>query len=117
MDSPFAIDFFSEEWIRNATITAFLVFLYFYLLSKIKNENLGFFFKTSALVIFGMTLTYHTILISSGSWTLMEDLPLHLCSVSAIICCVIFFVKKKQFLFEFLFYCGIIGGIMSILTP
>jgi hypothetical integral membrane protein (TIGR02206 family) len=64
-----------------------------------------------------MTLAYHIILLSSGSWTLKEDLPLHLCSVSAIICCIIFFVKKKQFLFEFLFYCGIIGGFISILTP
>lgn len=117
MDSTFAIDFFSEEWIRNATITAFLVFLYFYLLSKIKNENLELFFKVSALIIFSMTLTYHIILLTSGSWTLKEDLPLHLCSVSAIICCIIFFVKKKQFLFEFLFYCGIIGGFISILTP
>ena len=64
-----------------------------------------------------MTLAYHIILASSGSWTLKEDLPLHLCSVSAFICCIIFFVKKKQFLFEFLFYCGIIGGLVSILTP
>ena len=117
MDSTFPIDFFSEEWIINACITTFLVFLYFYFLSKVKNENLGLFFKASALVIFSMTLTHEIILLSTGSWTLIEDLPLHLCDVSAIICCIIFFVKKKQLLFEFLFYCGIIGGLISILTP
>lgn len=117
MDSTFAIDFFSEEWIRNASITTILVLLYFYILSKINNENLGLFFKISALVIISMTLTHEIILLSSGSWTLIEDLPLHLCDVSAIICCIIFFVKKKQLLFEFLFYCGIIGGFISILTP
>jgi len=70
MDSTFAIDFFSEEWIRNASITTILVLLYFYILSKINNENLGLFFKASALVIISMTLTHEIILLSSGSWTL-----------------------------------------------
>jgi hypothetical integral membrane protein (TIGR02206 family) len=64
-----------------------------------------------------MTLSYHIILILNDLWTFKEDLPLHLCSVSALICCLIFFVKKKQYLFEFVFYCGIIGGLMAILTP
>ena len=86
MDTTFAIDFFSEEWIRNATITTFLILLYFFSLSKVKNENLELFLKVSALVILGMTLAHDIILLSSGSWTLIEDLPLHLCDVSAIIC-------------------------------
>jgi len=64
-----------------------------------------------------MTLTNHLLLIANGSWTIKKDLPLHLCSISAIVCCVIFFVKKKQFLFEFLFYAGITGGLLSISTP
>jgi hypothetical integral membrane protein (TIGR02206 family) len=117
MDTPFAIEFLSEEWIRNISITMFLASLYFYLSYRVKNQNIQIFLKSSSLIIIGMTFTYHIILGSSGAWTLKEDLPLHLCSVSAIICCVIFFVKKKQFLFEFLFYCGIIGGLVSILTP
>jgi hypothetical integral membrane protein (TIGR02206 family) len=117
MDTPFAIEFLSEEWIRNISITMFLASLYFYLSYRVKNQNIQIFLKSSSLIIIGMTFTYHIILGSSGAWTLKEDLPLHLCSVSAIICSVIFFVKKKQFLFEFLFYCGIIGGLVSILTP
>ena len=117
MDTPFAIEFLSEEWIRNMSITIFLASLYFYLSFRVKNQNIQIFLKSSSLIIIGMTFAYHIILVSSGAWTLKEDLPLHLCSVSAIICSVIFFVKKKQFLFEFLFYCGIIGGLVSILTP
>lgn len=117
MDTPFAIEFLSKEWIRNMSITMFLASLYFYLSYRVKNQNIQIFLKSSSLIIIGMTFTYHIILGSSGAWTLKEDLPLHLCSVSAIICSVIFFVKKKQFLFEFLFYCGIIGGLVSILTP
>ena len=117
MDTPFAIEFLSKEWIRNMSITMFLASLYFYLSYRVKNQNMQIFLKSSSLIIIGMTFAYHIILGSSGAWTLKEDLPLHLCSVSAIICSVIFFVKKKQFLFEFLFYCGIIGGLVSILTP
>tara|TARA_B110000240_G_scaffold24930_1_gene25419 strand:+ start:997 stop:1704 length:708 start_codon:yes stop_codon:yes gene_type:complete len=117
MDTPFAIEFLSEEWIRNISITMFLASLYFYLSYRVKNQNIQIFLKSSSLIIIGMTFTYHIILGSSGAWTLKEDLPLHLCSVSAIICSVIFLTKKKQFLFEFLFYCGIIGGLVSILTP
>ena len=63
MDTTFAIDFFSEEWIRNATITTFLILLYFFSLSKVKNENLELFLKVSALVIIGMTLTHDIILL------------------------------------------------------
>ena len=33
------------------------------------------------------------------------------------ICCVLPFIKKKEKLFEFVYYTGIIGGVMAILTP
>ena len=117
MHKIFAIEFLSQQWIINMSITIFISCLYFYMSYRVKNQKLELFLKSSSIIIFGMTLAYHIILASSGSWTLKEDLPLHLCSVSAFICCIIFFVKKKQFLFEFLFYCGIIGGLVSILTP
>ena len=117
MDTVFTIEFLSEEWIRNAFIAGFFMILYFYIASITKQENLIKFLKISALIVIGMTLTNHLLLIANGSWTIKKDLPLHLCSISAIVCCVIFFVKKKQFLFEFLFYAGITGGILSISTP
>ena len=117
MHKIFAIEFLSQQWIINMSITIFFTCLYFYMSYRVENQKLELFLKSSSIIIFGMTLAYHIILASSGSWTLKEDLPLHLCSVSAFICCIIFFVKKKQFLFEFLFYCGIIGGLVSILTP
>ena len=117
MDTVFTIEFLSEEWIRNASITGFFMILYFYIASITKEENITKFLKISALIVIVMTLTNHFLMITNGSWTLKKDLPLHLCSISALVCCVIFFVKKKQFLFEFLFYAGITGGLLSILTP
>ena len=117
MHKIFAIEFLSQQWIINMSITIFFTCLYFYMSYRVENQKLELFLKSSSIIVFGMTLAYHIILASSGSWTLKEDLPLHLCSITAFICCIIFFVKKKQFLFEFLFYCGIIGGLVSILTP
>jgi len=115
--STFAIEFMSTEWIRNAFITIVLSSVYYYYTYNLEKNKITNVLKISALVILTMTLSYHIILILNDLWTFKEDLPLHLCSVSALICCLIFFVKKKQYLFEFVFYCGIIGGLMAILTP
>lgn len=115
--STFAIEFMSNEWIRNASITIVLSSIYYYYIYNLEKNKITNVLKISALVILTMTLSYHIILILNDLWTFKEDLPLHLCSVSALICCLIFFVKKKQYLFEFVFYCGIIGGLMAILTP
>ena len=103
MDILFVIEFLSKEWMKNVFITTFFMLIYFYVSFKIKDKHLMRFLKTSALLVIGMTLANHLILMTYGSWMLKKDLPLHLCSITALICCIIFFVKKKQFLFEFLF--------------
>ena len=117
MDPIIIIEYPSSEWIRNIIITIFLMMSYFLLSLRVKDDDLLLFLKLSGLSVLAMTLCNHVFLVESGSWEISKDLPLHLCSISALICCVIFFVKEKQFLFDFLFYAGIIGGILSILTP
>jgi hypothetical integral membrane protein (TIGR02206 family) len=52
-----------------------------------------------------------------GDWNTATDLPLHLCGISGVICAILPFLKRKQVLFDFVFYTGVIGGIMSLLTP
>ena len=54
--------------------------------------------------------------INNGNWDIYENLPLHLCSISNLITCFILFMPRNQRLFEFLFYCGLWGGLMAILT-
>jgi hypothetical integral membrane protein (TIGR02206 family) len=90
---------------------------YFFIGFKIKEKHIKTFMKISSLLVLFMTLSNHIILLINDSWTLKSNLPIHLCSVSALICCFIGFTKKNQLLFEFLFYAGIIGGLLSILTP
>ena len=55
--------------------------------------------------------------IMSSTWDVQYNLPIQLCGISSIICCVLPFVKKKDKLFQFVYYTGVIGGIMAILTP
>ena len=89
----------------------------FFIGFKIKDKHIKTFMKISSLLVLFMTLSNHIILLINDSWTLKSNLPIHLCSVSALICCFIGFTKKNQLLYEFLFYAGIIGGLLSILTP
>ena len=98
-------------------ITLSFIALYFLLAFKTNDEKLPIILKVSSLLVLLMTLANHIILIFIDSWTVTDNLPLHLCSISAIICCFIGFIKKNQILFEFLFYAGIIGGTLSLLTP
>ena len=117
MDPIIIIDFLSKEWIRNMIITLSFIALYFIIAFKTNDEKLPIILKVSSLLVLLMTLANHLILIFIDSWTVTDNLPLHLCSISAIICCFIGFIKKNQILFEFLFYAGIIGWMLSLLTP
>ena len=117
MDITIIIDFLSNEWMRNIALTVFFMICYFFIGFKIKEKHTVMFMKISSSVVLLMTLSNHILLTSLDSWTLKNNLPIHLCSVSALICCFIGFSKKNQLLFEFLFYAGIIGGMLSILTP
>ena len=55
--------------------------------------------------------------IMSGTWDVQYNLPIQLCGISSLICCILPFIKKKDKLFQFVYYTGVIGGIMAILTP
>ena len=115
----YAIEILSSEWITTSLSSiAFILFILY--IGKISSEkNRIKFIKIIALIMILFTVTNHVTQLINGTWTLDKQLPVHLCGISALICCFIMFMpeNKRQFLFEFLFYFGIIGGTMSILTP
>ena len=100
MDITIIIDFLSNEWMRNIALTVFFMICYFFIGFKIKDKHTGMFMKISSSVVLLMTLSNHILLTSLDSWTLKSNLPIHLCSVSALICCFIGFTKKNQLLFD-----------------
>jgi hypothetical integral membrane protein (TIGR02206 family) len=55
--------------------------------------------------------------IMSGTWDVQYNLPIQLCGISSLICCILPFIKKKDKLFQFVYYTGVIGCRMAILTP
>lgn len=113
---PYIIDLISFEGIRNLLVTTLFILVFLILGRFINNNQKYLLVKTVSLVTIFFTITNHVIDLNNGNWEIQEDLPLHLCSVSNLIVCFILFIPKNQKLFEFLFYCGLWGGLMAILT-
>ena len=117
MTENYAIEFISNEWIRN-TIFSILYIIGVLFIGKLLNyKDRIILAKTIAVLLIITTITGHTRNIINGYWNISENLPLHLCGISNLIACIILFTKKNKVLFEFLFYAGIIGGIQAFLTP
>ena len=107
----------TEEWVRNNLI-ALISMLSVLALGRFLNKKQN----TYVLYAMGLILVFSSIYSPLrsyliGDWNTSTDLPLHLCGISGLICAILPFLKRKQVLFDFVFYTGIIGGIMSMLTP
>ena len=107
----------TEEWVRNNLI-ALISMLSVLALGRFLNKKQN----TYVLYVMGLILVFSSIYsplrsFLIGDWNTATDLPLHLCGISGLICAILPFLKRKQVLFDFVFYTGIIGGIMSMLTP
>ena len=113
----YVIDINSYEGIRNIVVTI-LVFVSILVLGRnlSKSKNLLILKIICAIAIIS-TGYDHIIDAINGNWRVEEDLPLHLCSLSNLIVCIILFTPINKKIFEFLFYCGFLGGLVSILTP
>ena len=119
-DSPipiYVVEFMSQEWITWSLFS--LVFISTPLilarfLNKSQKRMISYIMGGLLILDF---ITENAGYISSGTWDLQYNLPIQLCGISSLICCILPFIKKKKKLFEFVYYTGIIGGVMAILTP
>ena len=111
------VEVMSEEWIRN-TFFSTVIILALLVGSSYLNKQVNIYITYImgiALFVSSITSPLRTYL--AGNFSIAVDLPFHLCGISAFICSIMPFLKNKQGLFDFVFYTGIIGGIMGILTP
>ena len=113
----YIIQFMSDEWVRNNLIALFSI-ITLLVIGRFLNKKQN----TSVLYAMGGILIFSSIFnplrsVVLGDWSTATDLPLHLCGISGIICAILPFLKHKQTLFDFVFFTGIIGGVMSMLTP
>tara|TARA_B100001013_G_C24513074_1_gene403803 strand:- start:28 stop:732 length:705 start_codon:yes stop_codon:yes gene_type:complete len=113
----YVVEFLSEEWIIWSTFS--LIFIVTPLVfAKYLNSSQ----KKYLLYIMGVLLIIEYTgenlkNILNGFWSIQYNLPIHLCGMSTVICCFLPFIKKQKKWFEFVYYTGILGGLMAILTP
>ena len=113
----YVVEFMSQEWITWSLFS--LVFISTPLilarfLNKSQKRMISYVMGGLLIIDF---FTENFGYIAAGTWDIQYNLPIQLCGISSLICCVLPFIKKKKKLFEFVYYTGIIGGVMAILTP
>ena len=107
----------SEEWIRNTFFSTVTILALLVGSSYLKRQVNIYITYIMGIALFVSSITSPLRTYLAGNFSIAVDLPFHLCGISAFICSVMPFLKNKQRLFDFVFYTGIIGGIMGILTP
>ena len=117
--NKYTIEFMSTNWTITVACVIALIFMVLYVGHKLPASKKETYAKFLAALMIVFFIINHSLLFFLGKWEISKELPVHLCSISGLICCFIMFIpkNKRQFLFEFLFYCGIIGGIQAIFTP
>ena len=113
----YVIEFMTDEW-KTWTLFSIIFISAPLILAKFLNRTQ----KIQVTYLIGVIMILDFITenggyIMSGTWDVQYNLPIQLCGISSLICCVLPFVKKKDRLFQFVYYTGVIGGIMAILTP
>lgn len=107
----------SDEWILNNSLVLLFIILFLVLGYFLSIKNYIRITYLMGVILFCSSVLTPLRTAVNGQWNIVTDLPLHLCGISGLICSFLPFIKRKQFLFDFVFYSGIIGGIMSVLTP
>ncbi|WP_142301757.1 TIGR02206 family membrane protein [Bacillus sp. 7894-2] len=68
------------------------------------------------MLLFTLELLYHLWLYLGGYWEISFTLPLQLCSISLVLC-LILLATKSSAVFQLVYYLGVTGALMAILTP
>ena len=113
----YVIEFMTDEW-RTWTLFSLIFISVPLILARFLNrtQKIQVTYLIGVIMILDF-LTENGGYIMSGTWDVQYNLPIQLCGISSLICCVLPFIKNKDKLFQFVYYTGVIGGIMAILTP
>lgn len=72
--------------------------------------------KVIGVILIARSILIHPYVNHVSGWNIYNNLPLHLCGLSAILSGVIMFYRK-QWLYECLYFWGISGAFHSLITP
>jgi hypothetical integral membrane protein (TIGR02206 family) len=115
--SDYIIDVLTDEWIRNVTVTISSIIIFLWIAKFFNDSSVKLIARLLSLFLLIITLITIIESVVNKKWDIQSHLPLQLCGISQYLACFIAFVPRKKLIFEFLFYCGISGGLVSILTP
>jgi len=113
----YVVEFMSDEW-KTWTLFSLIFISVPLIIARFLNrkQKIQVTYLIGVIMILDF-LTENGGYIMSGTWDVQYNLPIQLCGISSLICCVLPFIKNKDKLFQFVYYTGVIGGIMAILTP
>lgn len=110
------IDLFGGLWWVTNISTVVIIFLLIFFGKKLKYNQQIDFGKALGYFLLIRSCWIHFYQSYLGLWTIESSLPLHLCGVSAILSGIVL-ITKHQKLYELLYFWGISGGYISIVTP
>ena len=105
-----------QFWWNGVFFVLLFVPLMIFVGKKLSEEHRNYMLYGMGIYQLGVKFANQISPILSDSYILATHLPLQLCSISGILAGVVVFYRK-QILFEFLYFFGIVGFIHSILTP
>jgi hypothetical integral membrane protein (TIGR02206 family) len=115
--TDYIIDVLTDEWIINVIVSISSIIIFLWLAKFFNDSHIKLIARLLSLLLLIITVITLIESVVNKKWGIQTHLPLQLCGISQYLACFIAFVPKKKLLFEFLFYCGISGGLVSILTP
>ncbi len=113
--NPFTM-FGAAHWLTLLALGALLVWIYFFFRNASpRSRTIGAHSMAWLLVISEISITVWG---SKGftQFNPTENLPLHLCGLSILLCAVMLWTKS-YLLFEIMYFAGIAGSLQALLTP
>jgi hypothetical integral membrane protein (TIGR02206 family) len=114
--SKHTIPFLSSEWLIANGITFFLIIILILLLIRSRSEFVDRFNKYFAFFLIAEYLFFQFYSIFNGTWTVIESMPFHLCTLMWFNTIYILFTRK-QWAFELMLFIGMPGAAHALLTP
>lgn len=91
--------------------------LLYYFRNSLKDKRLEKYFRYGlCAILIIQEASFHLWSMETGQWSVNNSLPLQLCSISALLSCVML-ISKSKWLYEILYFWGIGGALQAILTP
>ncbi len=97
-----------------------LMFVVFFLIYYYRKELKWFKYEkqlryTFATILLLMELFLHVWNMANDNWSLLHNLPLHLCAINVYLAAIMFYTKNEK-LFDVIYFWGF-GGLLSVLFP